>query len=94
MAFLKSPRLSKGFDCSSVAGESVLSKIFSCSLGRPENGYHIITKVPIVINIQPTIVFRDKVSFRNTTARMTVRTMLNLSTGTTWDALPSCRALK
>lgn len=59
LEIVKSPRLGKGFDCSSVAGESILSKIFSCFLGSSESGYHIITKVPIVINIQPTIVFRD-----------------------------------
>ncbi len=55
--------------------------------------YKIITKVPIVIRIQPITVLNVRISCRKKKARTRVMTRLNLSTADTSVALPICRAL-
>ena len=49
--------------------------------------------VPIVINIHPIKDFKVNSSCKNTNAKTNVITTLNLSTGTTFDASPTCKAL-
>lgn len=55
--------------------------------------YSTMTSVPAPIRIQPTMDFAVKSSCKNTNARISVSTTLNLSTGTTLDASPICSAL-
>ena len=55
--------------------------------------YKIITKVPIVIKMQPMIVLNVGTSCRKKKAKTRVMTRLNLSTADTSVALPICKAL-
>lgn len=55
--------------------------------------YNIMVKVPAVINKTPIRILGVIGSWRIKKARITVITMLNLSTGTTLEASPICKAL-
>ena len=55
--------------------------------------YKTMTNVPIPIRIHPINDFTVNSSCRNTNARISVITTLNLSIGTTFDASPICNAL-
>lgn len=61
-------------------------KCFSITL------YSTINSVPAPISTHPTTDLTVNSSCRNTNASTIVSTTLSLSTGTTFDASPSCRA--
>ena len=58
-----------------------------------ESNYMTIINVPIPISKHPSSDFNVNCSCKNTKARTSVITTLNLSTGTTFDASPTCKAL-
>ena len=55
--------------------------------------YKTISNVPAPIKMHPTKDLTVNCSWRNTNARINVKTTLSLSIGTTFEASPNCNAL-
>lgn len=69
-----------------------MHKNFNCQL-YTINCQSTINKVPAAIKTQPITDFGVTFSCRKTNAKISVRTVLILSMGTTFEASPICRAL-
>ena len=72
--------------------DAAYQKLMDVRERRPYVPYSTISKVPAVINTAPAMDFHVNFSWRNRNASTSVITTLSLSTGTTLDACPICRA--
>ena len=87
-------QLDKRHSSSSYRWVAFLSSERFSDCRRNENAsYKTIINVPAVIRAPPIHAFMVGCSWRNTNASTSVMTTLNLSTGTTLEASPICKAL-